>query len=87
MDKYDGATEVKVNLRGKLQIKDPRFGLPTPNDLIYIDESPNYCVPNPVFGSLGESYVFIPINISFLAFPFWCDDNTFNITHDNIYHK
>uniref|UniRef100_A0A0K8TFX1 Protein Wnt n=1 Tax=Lygus hesperus TaxID=30085 RepID=A0A0K8TFX1_LYGHE len=53
MDKYDGATEVKVNTRGKLQIKDPRFGLPTPNDLIYIDESPNYCVPNPSLGSLG----------------------------------
>ncbi|XP_014257425.1 protein Wnt-5a-like isoform X2 [Cimex lectularius] len=52
-DKYDGATEVKVNVRGKLQIKDPRFDLPTANDLIFLDESPNYCVPNASAGSLG----------------------------------
>ncbi|XP_075217670.1 protein Wnt-5a-like isoform X2 [Lycorma delicatula] len=52
-DKYDGATEVRANRRGKLQIRDPRFNLPTPNDLVYIDESPNYCVRNLTLGSLG----------------------------------
>lgn len=53
-DKYDGATEVKVNKRGKLQIKDPRFSLPSANDLIYVEESPSYCVPNTTVGSLGN---------------------------------
>nr|UTM63731.1 wingless1 [Riptortus pedestris] len=52
-DKYDGATEVKVNKRGKLQIKDPRFTLPSASDLIYVDESPSYCIPNATVGSLG----------------------------------
>nr|CAD7425623.1 unnamed protein product [Timema monikensis] len=52
-DKYDGATEVRVNRRGRLQIRDPRFNRPTANDLIYIDESPNYCVRNLSVGSLG----------------------------------
>ncbi|KAL1114908.1 hypothetical protein AAG570_007732 [Ranatra chinensis] len=52
-DKYDGASEVKVNKRGRLQIRDPRFNLPSANDLIYIDDSPNYCVQNISIGSLG----------------------------------
>ncbi|XP_063223084.1 protein Wnt-5b-like [Bacillus rossius redtenbacheri] len=52
-DKYDGATEVRVNRRGRLQIRDPRFNRPTANDLVYIDESPNYCVRNLSVGSLG----------------------------------
>ncbi|XP_073999659.1 protein Wnt-5b-like isoform X2 [Rhodnius prolixus] len=52
-DKYDGATEVKVNRRGKLQISDTRFSIPTANDLIYMDDSPNYCIANETVGSLG----------------------------------
>ncbi|PSN49659.1 hypothetical protein C0J52_21726 [Blattella germanica] len=51
-DKYDGATEVRVNRRGRLQIKDPRFNKPTANDLVYIDDSPNYCIRNISVGSL-----------------------------------
>ncbi|XP_077294010.1 protein Wnt-5b-like [Arctopsyche grandis] len=54
-DKYDGATEVKVSKRGKLQIKDPRYSLPTAQDLVYLEESPNYCVKNLTVGSLGTS--------------------------------
>jgi hypothetical protein len=53
-DKYDGATEVRVNRRGRLQIRDPRFNKPTANDLVYIDDSPNYCVRNLSVGSLGK---------------------------------
>nr|UTS77825.1 Wnt5 [Sogatella furcifera] len=52
-DKYDGATEVRANRRGKLQIRDPRYNLPTPNDLVYLDDSPNYCVRNTSLGSMG----------------------------------
>lgn len=54
-DKYDGATEVRINKRGRLQIRDPRFSKPTANDLVYIDESPNYCVRNMSVGSLGKT--------------------------------
>lgn len=54
-DKYDGATEVRANRRGKLQIRDRRFSLPTANDLVYIEESPNYCLRNISLGSLGQS--------------------------------
>ncbi|KAJ9582692.1 hypothetical protein L9F63_022959 [Diploptera punctata] len=52
-DKYDGGTEVRVNRRGRLQIKDPRFNKPTANDLVYLDDSPNYCIRNLSVGSLG----------------------------------
>ncbi|KAF4520644.1 hypothetical protein B566_EDAN007510 [Ephemera danica] len=51
-DKYDGATEVRVNKRGRLQIRDPRYNMPTANDLVYLAESPNYCVRNLSLGSL-----------------------------------
>ncbi|XP_031779559.1 protein Wnt-5b-like [Nasonia vitripennis] len=53
LDKYDGATEVKVNRRGRLSIRDPRYSLPTANDLVYLDDSPNYCFANTSLGSLG----------------------------------
>jgi hypothetical protein len=53
-DKYDGATEVRVNKRGRLQIKDSRYNMPTANDLVYLSESPNYCVKNLVLGSMGK---------------------------------
>ncbi|KAI8422852.1 hypothetical protein MSG28_006594 [Choristoneura fumiferana] len=32
-DKYEGATEVKVSRRGKLRLSDPRYRLPTAQDL------------------------------------------------------
>lgn len=53
-DKYDGATEVRVNKRGRLQIKDSRYNMPTANDLVYLSESPNYCVKNLALGSMGK---------------------------------
>ncbi|KAL1513967.1 hypothetical protein ABEB36_003301 [Hypothenemus hampei] len=52
-DKYDGATEVRVNRRGRLQLKDPQIQIPTAYDLVYLEDSPDYCVRNDVTGSLG----------------------------------
>ena len=52
-DKYDGATEVKINKRGKLQIKNPKYNKPTADDLIYMDESPDYCIGSDQTGSFG----------------------------------
>ncbi|XP_058455685.1 protein Wnt-5 [Malaya genurostris] len=45
-EKYDEATQVKINKRGRLQVKDPRYKLPTPLDLVYLDESPDWCRNN-----------------------------------------
>lgn len=42
-EKYDEATQVKLNKRGRLQVKDPRYKVPTPTDLVYLDESPDWC--------------------------------------------
>ena len=53
-DKYDGATEVRVNKRGRLQVKNAQYNLPTANDLVYLDESPDYCIRNKTIGSFGQ---------------------------------
>ena len=53
-DKYDGATEVRVNKRGRLQVKNAQYNLPTANDLVYLDESPDYCIKNKTIGSFGN---------------------------------
>lgn len=42
-EKYDEATQVKLNKRGHLQVKDNRYKVPTANDLVYLDESPDWC--------------------------------------------
>ncbi|XP_065580865.1 protein Wnt-5b-like [Artemia franciscana] len=52
-DKYDGGTEVKVNRRGRLQVKNPSYAVPTANELVFIDESPDYCIQNTTIGSQG----------------------------------
>lgn len=52
-EKYEGAIEVRATRRGRLQIRDPRFSLPTASDLVYIDDSPNYCIRNITAGSIG----------------------------------
>ncbi|XP_070133730.1 protein Wnt-5 isoform X3 [Drosophila bipectinata] len=41
--KYEEATKVKLNKRGRLQVKDSRYKIPTAHDLIYLDESPDWC--------------------------------------------
>ena len=55
-EKYDGATEVKINRRGKLQVKHPQFNVPTGEDLVYLLESPDYCKRNKTVGSLGKGF-------------------------------
>ncbi|XP_033248409.1 protein Wnt-5-like isoform X1 [Drosophila miranda] len=45
-EKYEEATKVKINKRGRLQVKDSQFKVPTAHDLIYIDESPDWCRSN-----------------------------------------
>lgn len=41
--KYDEAIQVKLNKRGRLQVKDPRYKVPTALDLVYLEESPDWC--------------------------------------------
>ncbi|SPP90099.1 blast:Protein Wnt-5, partial [Drosophila guanche] len=45
-EKFEEATKVKLNKRGRLQVKDSQFKVPTAHDLIYIDESPDWCRNN-----------------------------------------
>lgn len=52
-DKYDGATEVRINKRGKLQVKNRKHNVPTAEDLVFVDESPDYCSDNSKMGTLG----------------------------------
>lgn len=54
-EKYDSATEVKLNRRGKLQVRHRKFNVPTLEDLVYLHESPDYCVYNETLGSLGTT--------------------------------
>ncbi|KAI9575098.1 hypothetical protein GQX74_015523 [Glossina fuscipes] len=42
-EKYEESTEVKLNKRGRLQVKDAQFKVPTAHDLVYLDESPDWC--------------------------------------------
>ncbi|CAG0880916.1 unnamed protein product [Cyprideis torosa] len=44
--KYDGSTRVKINRRGRLQVRKRRHVVPTAEDLIYLQPSPDYCNRN-----------------------------------------
>lgn len=35
-----------MNKRGRLQVKDSRYKVPTALDLVYLDESPDWCRAN-----------------------------------------
>jgi len=53
-EKYDAAIEVKYQAKAKgLRARYKRFVKPTKEDLIYIEDSPNYCEANKRIGSLG----------------------------------
>ena len=53
-DKYDGSIEVRYESRqNQLKARNKRFSKPTKEDLIYIEDSPNYCNVNTKLGSLG----------------------------------
>ncbi|KAJ6647841.1 Chondroitin sulfate proteoglycan 4 [Pseudolycoriella hygida] len=64
-EKYDEATQVKINKRGRLQVKDPRYKVPSALDLVYLDESPDWCRTNrqlqwPV-SFFGASHIAMPL--------------------------
>ncbi|KAH8354937.1 hypothetical protein KR093_002157 [Drosophila rubida] len=56
-EKYEEATEVKLNKRGRLQVKNSQFKVPTAHDLIYLDESPDWCRTNRLLQWTGEAFV------------------------------
>lgn len=45
-EKYDEATQVKLNKRGRLQVRDALYNVPTALDLVYLEESPDWCRVN-----------------------------------------
>lgn len=45
-----------MSRRGKLRLTNPRYTLPTAQDLIYLEESPNYCVKNESLVDIYFSY-------------------------------
>lgn len=53
-EKYDEATRVKMNKRGRLQVHDSRYKVPTATDLVYLDESPDWCRANKQLKWAGE---------------------------------
>ncbi len=55
-DRYDGATHVHFNRQGtKLVQSNPRYNRPTKEDLVYLETSPDYCLPNGSTGSHGTA--------------------------------
>ena len=54
--KYDSAVKVMADNKGmQLLPKELSLKHHTPTDLVYTDDSPDFCVPNPALGSLGTS--------------------------------
>lgn len=59
-EKYEESTVVKLNKRGRLQVKDPQYKVPTAHDLVYLDESPDWCRNSRQLqwpGKLDKSYI------------------------------
>ena len=55
-DKYDSAIEVRYESRqNQLKARHRRFSKPTKEDLIYIEDSPNFCDADAKYGLLGTS--------------------------------
>ncbi|KAG7296554.1 hypothetical protein JYU34_020346 [Plutella xylostella] len=54
-EKYEVATEVKVSRRGRLRLGQPGYSVPTAQHLVYLEDSPNYCVSDDALGSLGTA--------------------------------
>ena len=52
--KFDGASMVRLNGKKKrLKPVDKRIKKPAKEDLVYMEDSPDYCMYNPTVGSLG----------------------------------
>lgn len=56
-DRFDGASKVIARNDGTSFMTEG-LGIkpPTKQDLVYTDESPDFCKPNPKTGSLGENF-------------------------------
>ena len=53
-DRYDGASEVKFNSQGTRLIQtNKQFNKPTKDDLLYIEQSADFCEADQAVGSLG----------------------------------
>ncbi|XP_045216271.1 protein Wnt-4-like [Mercenaria mercenaria] len=53
-EKFDGASLMKINKRGsKLRPISKDMKRPTRKDLVYLENSPDFCEPNLAYGSLG----------------------------------
>ncbi|KAM9579668.1 protein Wnt-5b isoform 1-T1 [Guaruba guarouba] len=52
-EKYDSAAAMRISRKGKLELVNSRFNMPTQEDLVYVDPSPDYCLRNETTGSLG----------------------------------
>ena len=57
-DKYGGATRVKTTRSGRLRVRRKVSNIPTANDLVFLQRSPNYCHVNDTIGSLGRFVLF-----------------------------
>jgi hypothetical protein len=55
-ERFDGASKVKINKKQtKLRPVSRRQKRPTKKDLVYLEESPDYCNFNPTHGSMGTT--------------------------------
>ncbi|CAG7785381.1 unnamed protein product, partial [Allacma fusca] len=54
-ERYARATLVKLNKRGRLQVKRSADPVPTVYDLVYVESSPNYCYRNATAGIFGTT--------------------------------
>ncbi|CAL8126480.1 unnamed protein product [Orchesella dallaii] len=54
-DRYVSATQVKLNKRGRLQVRRSGVRVPSVFDLVFMEQSPNYCVQNETLGIFGNN--------------------------------
>ncbi|ODN04037.1 Protein Wnt-5b, partial [Orchesella cincta] len=54
-DQYVSATQVKLNKRGRLQVRRSGVRVPSVFDLVFTEQSPNYCVQNETLGIFGTT--------------------------------
>ena len=52
-EKYGRSTRVKTTRSGRLRVRRKAKNVPTANDLVFLERSPNYCHANDTIGSLG----------------------------------
>ena len=55
-EKYGRSTRVKTTRAGRLRVRRKAKNVPTANDLVFLERSPNYCHANDTIGSLGMSF-------------------------------